>query len=237
MSFWTVTGTQKTLKRRFLRRSLPTLTPSRETGLATKSYLACQWRGPITVINTPWDDAFWLHSMNIEQGCRTSIPWPPWLWLVRCSPHSHWGKTTELEAKLQGTDIFQDFKFKTFFFLCRWHSGSGMRWCGRERRKDILPPMTTSIWGETRPTTESVAYIFPRCFGRVGRGHGMAQRPILISTMEILSFQRCWGRAGRGRLTWQIMIKRLLSSMFLLSASTTKRVVRYWHYNVRLLVS
>ena len=65
----------------------------------------------------------------------------------------------------------------------------------------------------------------------------MFQRPILFSTVEILSFQRCWGREGRGRLTWQIMIKRLLSSMFLLSASTTKRVVRYSHYNVQLLVS
>ena len=44
--------------------------------------------------------------------------------------------------------------------------------------------------------------------------------------MNIFSLQRCLGRAGRGRLTWQITITRLLSSMFLLLVSITKRVVR-----------
>ena len=47
-------------------------------------------------------------------------------------------------------------------------------------------------------------------------------------TRGIYSFQKCWGRVGSGRLTWQTMIRRRLFSMFLLSASTIKRVVRYF---------
>ena len=197
MSFWTVTGTQKTLKRRFLRRSLPTLTPSRETGLATKSHLpltACQWRGPITVIITPWDAAFWLHSMNIEQGCRTSIPWPPWLWLVRCSPHSHWGKTTELEAKLQGTEHLSNSKLY-FVQVAQWKRNAVMR----ERKKEGYFATYDHKHLRRDPSHNwNCGIYFPRCFGRAGTGHGNVPKTYFVFNHGNTFFSEMLGEGGEG---------------------------------------
>ena len=38
--------------------------------------------------------------------------------------------------------------------ILRWPSGSVMQWCGRGKRKDILPPMITRASGVILPTTE-----------------------------------------------------------------------------------
>ena len=67
----------------------------------------CLWKSHCETWKSDVCKALYSHQefllvMFNKQGCRTSIPWPPWPRSVWGSAITNWRKTTQLEAKLQG---------------------------------------------------------------------------------------------------------------------------------------
>ena len=91
--------------------------------------------------------------------------------------------------------------------VCRWPSGSVTQWCARGRKKDILPPMTTSTWGETRPTieggTKSVKFILGMGLGDVPKTYFLHNHGYWICRLcdNGKTFFRDAG-GGRGAVVW-----------------------------------